>query len=693
LANSYIEVNQMKLCRFALLLPISIACEIGTCVAADLVTVEAESGVLGADFTVNNGSPAYITTLANGTGNNPGDSAHVASYTITFPAAGNYQLYTRLRVGPDGFNDDSMFFASGFGVKSPTLNSDWVFVNGLAGVGYTEANDIVNGAGAAGNQVWKWINLSQFTGNSGFTVSDGNLTQTFQIAAREDGLDMDKFVFGSVGTAFTVMDLDSGIPTNPVVNTNTFPGPDGIALHRFSSTIGGLNLDGANPESGLALFNGVLCGTTRNGGSQGAGVAFTLSLDGMNFETFRVFTNAPDAGNPQGELLFSANRFFSTTFSGGVNNTGALIVGQTNGVVTILRNMAAVNADTATNSGGASPVGSLALSGATVYGTTRAGGTAGNGTIFSQTTNDSTFTTLHNFSSIDSQTGANADGAVPTSGLILSDGTLYGTTSGGGDSGNGVVFSVETNGVNFMTLHSFSALDTTLGTNADGAIPYGGLVLANGTLYGTTYAGGVAGRGAIFSVRTNGTGFTVLHHFTTTDPVTGVNFDGASPAAALLLSSNVLYGATPSGGAGAAGTVFSLSLANLRFATIHNFAELADDGTNADGAFPVAPLLRVGNFLYGTTFSGGPGAAGVVFGIPIPPPPVIITNILKDANGNVTLWFRGSPNSTNVIQSADSLTPSVSWRDVATNVADSNGEWQFTEAVSSSNQFYRSYQP
>src|SRR5690349_14409070 len=75
--------------------------------AAGIVTFEAESGVLGADWAVSNStSPAYITILSDGAGNNPGNATRVASYTVTFPSDGLYQLYARLRVGPNSFNDD-----------------------------------------------------------------------------------------------------------------------------------------------------------------------------------------------------------------------------------------------------------------------------------------------------------------------------------------------------------------------------------------------------------------------------------------------------------------------------------------------------------------------------------------------------------------------------------------------------------
>jgi uncharacterized repeat protein (TIGR03803 family) len=254
-----------------------------------------------------------------------------------------------------------------------------------------------------------------------------------------------------------------------------------------------------------------------------------------------------------------------------------------------------------------------------------------------------------------------------------------------------VVFSVGTDGANFTALHSFAPMDALTATNADGAMPFGGLVLSNNTLYGTTFAGGQGGRGTIFSLQTDGLGFAVLHHFSATDPVTGTNTDGASPCAGLILSGTELLGTASSGGNGAAGTVFSLNLNTMQFTTLHSFTAVADNGTNADGAFPVAPVLRLGNSLYGTTFGGGPGAAGTVFSLPLPAPPAIITRITRNLDGTVTLHFLGGLNSTNVIQTATSLANPPSWQNVSTNVADVDGVWQFTDSNNTATRFYRSY--
>src|SRR5208282_4094881 len=78
-----------------------------------------------------------------------------------------------------------------------------------------------------------------------------------------------------------------------------------------------------------------------------------------------------------------------------------------------------------------------------------------------------------------------------------------------------------------------------------------------------TTLGGINGRGTVFAVNTNGTGFTTLYSFTSGnanafDDMT--NSDGAYPLAGLILSGNTLYGTAQQGGLNSHGTVFSLSL-------------------------------------------------------------------------------------------------------------------------------------
>ena len=74
----------------------------------------------------------------------------------------------------------------------------------------------------------------------------------------------------------------------------------------------------------------------------------------------------------------------------------------------------------------------------------------------------------------------------------------------------------------FTTLKSFGIL-----TNKAGTVLRSPLVLGeDGTLYGTTSAGGGIMRGAVFKMGTNGTGFALLKQFTNL-------LDGAFPKSSL----------------------------------------------------------------------------------------------------------------------------------------------------------------
>jgi len=208
--------------RFSHVVLLALACfGHGLDCAADSVTVQCESGVLGAEFLT--GSDAAIQYISISTplvnAEYPGNANRVATFSVNLPAAGTYDLYARVRVGAAGFDDDSLFYGNGFGTKSPTMGSEWIRVNGLASGGFTGAAEVVAGEGTAGSQVWKWVNLSQYIGSGEapltFTVLPGDLVQTFQIGAREDGLAIDRIVFGTTGYIFTVAELDAEAPGTP----------------------------------------------------------------------------------------------------------------------------------------------------------------------------------------------------------------------------------------------------------------------------------------------------------------------------------------------------------------------------------------------------------------------------------------------------------------------------------------------
>ncbi len=134
-----------------------------------------------------------------------------------------------------------------------------------------------------------------------------------------------------------------------------------------------------------------------------------------------------------------------------------------------------------------------------LYGTTYGGGTYGYGTVFELTPAADgrwTETILHSFNDDGN------DGYNPYTGLILdSSVNLYGTTYAGGTYNDGSVFELspaDGGGWTETVLHSFDP------NEKDGADPVTPLVFdASGNLYGTTYYGGAAynSYGTIFEIK------------------------------------------------------------------------------------------------------------------------------------------------------------------------------------------------
>ena len=266
-----------------------------------------------------------------------------------------------------------------------------------------------------------------------------------------------------------------------------------------------------------------------------------------------------------------------------------------------------------TNRDGCAPGGLLLVNG-TLYGVAGSGGTNGAGTIFSVNTNLSNFTVVHTFSAMTanaSGTFTNSEGSAPWGALIVNSNVLYGTTSAGGVNGNGTVFSINTNGTGFQVLHTFNAAKTNsfgVYTNNDGASPYAAVVLYSNVLYGTTLDGGTNGRGTVFALNTNGS-YTVLHTFTALDAATvRTNGDGVAPFGGLILSGNTLYGTAAGGGSAGFGTIFAVNTNGTGFNVLHYF-------NGSDGGNPYAGLVLISNQLFGVTSADGPLASGTLFAV------------------------------------------------------------------------------
>ena len=177
----------------------------------------------------------------------------------------------------------------------------------------------------------------------------------------------------------------------------------------------------------------------------------------------------------------------------------------------------------------------------------------------------------------------------------MSGSTLYGTTYGGGVTGNGAVFAVNTNGLGFTNLYSF------VGGN-DGSGPHAGLALSGNTLYGTTSGGGTATNGTLFAINTDGSGYASLYSFSG-------GSDGSDPQADLIVSGNTLYGTASAGGDSGNGVVFSFTLPSAR-----PRLTITDAGVNV---LLTWPTNAAGYALYSTTNLGAAAAWSAVSPLPL----------------------------------------------------------------------------
>lgn len=177
------------------------------------IVKEAEEALLGADYEiVEEGTLSFVRpTTDYAAADAPGNASKMISFSVQFDAPGKYEFYAKIRVGAEGYNDDSFFLSTIFGESDPEDAASWHLVNGLVPVGHNLADEFVTGAGNVGELSWKWLNISAFIDGANpvtFQVEDTISPMVFCIGAREDGLDIDKIAFGRADYAFTVDNLE-----------------------------------------------------------------------------------------------------------------------------------------------------------------------------------------------------------------------------------------------------------------------------------------------------------------------------------------------------------------------------------------------------------------------------------------------------------------------------------------------------
>ncbi len=320
--------------------------------------------------------------------------------------------------------------------------------------------------------------------------------------------------------------------------------------------------DGWAPRAGLINVAGTLYGTTEYGGGDvcagsGCGTVFSITTSGAYSSLYSFAGSPSDGANPTAVLTNINHVLFGTTYYGGANKTRCKVAGQGGGCGTFFK---------------------ITIAGAE--------------------------TVRYSFA------GSKTDGSHPFAGPTNVNGTLYGTTESGDGRcsgvvrGCGIVYMMTKKGREYV-LHRFTG-------GADGAYPIAGLTNLNGSLYGTTYYGGInancpSGCGTVFRITPSGT-YSQVYRFAGN---TGSLTDGANPQGSLTNVDGTLYGTTTLGGAAGTGTVFTITIAGAE-RVIYSFCRLPSCN---DGAQPNGDLILIGKTLYGTTDTGGANYSGIVYSI------------------------------------------------------------------------------
>ncbi len=337
-------------------------------------------------------------------------------------------------------------------------------------------------------------------------------------------------------------------------------------VHKF----GGSSFDGSLSRSTMIDINGVMYGTTTNGGTDGVGSIFRISPLG-NYQVIYSFPALPqgtggelgpsptNGSSPSGPLAAVGNVIYGTTQLGGFQNRGVLYSFDiSTKTFTLLHQFREHHADTATGAvtDGTYVVGTVEVGGegtsSGVYyyniatgttkvknfedafgkamtfappvkwgnafvGTTTTGGVNNGGTIYSfvPNTEEGTLTILHEFSGI----GADAN---PLTVSVIND-VLYGVTGSlMGNSGELFSVTMDTSSAlpNFSILHLF-------GIDPDASVPMSAPVVVNTPagqkLIGLLSSGGAFGFGAVYTASLDGSNYSILHNFNGTDSGTSTN--------------------------------------------------------------------------------------------------------------------------------------------------------------------------
>lgn len=422
----------------------------------------------------------------------------------------------------------------------------------------------------------------------------------------------------SDGTYLYGTRYDGGLNGNGWIYRVKLNGTDYEVIHYFED-----NLDGAKPTGNLVISGSTLYGITNFGGTQNVGVVFKVDTDGQKYSklldftpsfgaipygsvsiyqdylyvvarqgdtVFRIKTDGSDfknlinfngsnGQNPTGQLVILNDTIYGVTARGGENDLGVIYRVKTDG--TEFKRLFDFN-----NTSGGNAWGGLLLHNSVLYGTTTQGGPNSVGTLFSIDYSGTDFQIHHNF-----------DGSAyyPSGSLIISGSDLVGMSANGGWGGNGTIYKFNLANNLFSVLYNFEPINTVF---PNGRNPWGTLNEIDNKLF-AHIPGGQFGYGVIFSIANDGSEFTKISEFQSTN-------NGYNPKGELIFDDVYAYGVTQDGGEFNRGVIYRIDTVTLAYNVIFNF-----NGDN--GAHPETSLVLMNNILWGTTLMGGQENSGVLF--------------------------------------------------------------------------------
>ena len=415
---------------------------------------------------------------------------------------------------------------------------------------------------------------------------------------------------GAAGSIVTVMDGTNVLGTAVVAADGNWSDAytlNGQGAHSITAMSEGTAI--APTVTSLVMFDGqngqgMSLITDSAGKIYGTTTSSVFEITGAEHQTFNTLaTFNPYSNGPIfGELALDASGNLFGTIKGGFGGDRFGTVFELSGAnheiqTTVLRFSG--------ENGSAPLAGVFADHAGNIFGTTADGGinsdgvdpNSGFGTVFQ--VGGRYVPSLVNFNN--GINGSVNNGAEPFNLVFDAEGTMYGTTAAGGQYGNGILFELTgTSHETLTTLFNFNG--------SNGSFPAGSLVLdPSGNIYGTTASGGRAGYGTAFKL--SGPNHDIL--------TTLVDFDattGQRPFGLVSDSAGNLYGATTYlGGTNGAGIVFELSGSNHQtLTTLFNFSSNGSSGPyNSSGPYDLA--IDGADNLYVIMAGGGTyGAGGVL---------------------------------------------------------------------------------